>query len=177
MPAGNRRSNVRVRTLSPALSEGDVLIPVFDADDLPGPVQLPVRAWATGGDLPCPVEYLVKSDPKRGFVAVEFTFRPRRGGVDTKTLRAAINVPDLVAMALESAATGRAVAGKPGEKMRQFTRSRSRGTPNAIRDDELLRVLKFYDKGGTAAVVEHWHVERTTAWRAVKRAQAQKGKR
>jgi hypothetical protein len=176
MAGGNRRSNVRVRTIEGVPREGEVLTPVFDADDLPGPVELRVRAWATGGDLPCPVEYLVDYDAKRGrFVAVELTFRPRRGGVDTKMLRAAINIPDLVAMALESAATGRAVAGKPGEKMRQFTRSRSRGTPNAIRDDELPRVLKFYDKGGTAAVVEHWHVERTTAWRAVKRAQ--KGRR
>jgi hypothetical protein len=156
-------------------------------------VMLPIRAWATGPGLPCRVEYLVDLDPRRDrpqFVMVELTLRPERGeAVDTRILRAPLRIPDLVSAAVAAAMSPQHVTEEspdryPIKQVRElvYADSGHRGRQPKIPDDQLSNVLRVWNanggsNGGTAAVATRWTVDRTTAWRTVKRAQRQSTKK
>jgi hypothetical protein len=189
------RRNVRVRTLFPAPTP-DHPQGVYLDHRAQTMTMLPIRAWATGPGLPCDVEFLVVAHPRRErpyFMPVEVTFRARGDkSIDTKVLRAPL-LPELVAAAVAAAAVpvtieGETVTVTSGEQraveveeVRTLTlppRGR-RGGGLKIPDVELADVHRVWkasggERGGTIAVAQQWNVERTTAWRAVQRAQAKR---
>jgi hypothetical protein len=147
-------------------------------------VRLPIRAVATSRAFPFDVEFVLDYVKRLDKVAiVELTLRARPGEhIVASVLRAPVNLAQLIEEAVRAVAeytsfdeTNWKKRAKGPSNVRVFTHNRTErhGRTHAIRDDELPQVLRVYEKGGTPAVAERWGVERTTAWRTVRRAQQQ----
>jgi len=150
-------------------------------------VRYPIRAVATSREFPFEVEFVldnVKGLDRAAIVKLTLSARPGEHIV-ASVLRAPVNLAQLIEEAVRAVAEWRHFDETNWKKrmkkgpsdVRVFTHNRTQrhGRAHAIPDADLAKALRVYEKDGTAAVAAQWGVERTTAWRAVRRALEQKG--
>jgi hypothetical protein len=148
-------------------------------------IPYPVNATATGGGLPCDVEFVLDVDDEHNpscIVCTEFTMRRRAGAEPvTATTMRKVPVRRLVELALGRVAVPDHIEPEPEliygpDEVADALRSRRghRGRPRSIADSELARIAKLYrdnPEDGTQAVAEEFKVHPRTARRYVKRAE------